>query len=98
MKLPSLETRQTLDPLQSSEQENLGVAIQKWGHKSKNACNLIWWAVLAFQDVMKQQEIRRNKEEKTKKLRKKKPKIQQKPPHFCRGSLLAIFDYKLGMF
>ena len=27
-----------------------------------NACNLIWWAALGFQDVMKQQEIRINKE------------------------------------
>ena len=46
-------------------------------HKSQTyyfACNLIWWAVLGFQDVMKQQEIRINKEKETKTLRKKKPK------------------------
>ena len=43
---------------------------------------------MEFQDVMKQQEIRRNKGKKTKKLRKKKPKIlQQKPPRFCGGFL-----------
>ena len=27
-----------------------------------HACNLIWWAVLGLQDVMKLEEIRRNKE------------------------------------
>ena len=49
------------------------------------ACNLIWWAVLGFQDVMKQQEAKRNKEKKTKTSRKKKHKTQQKPPRFCGG-------------
>ena len=62
------------------------------------ACSLIWWAVLGFQDVMKQQEIWRNKERKTKKLRKKKPKTQQKPPRFCGGFCWPILTIKLGIF
>ena len=36
--------------------------------------------------------------EKTKKLRKKKPKMQQKPPRFCGGFCWAIFDNKIGDF
>ena len=47
---------------------------------------------------MKQQEIRRNKGEKTKKLRKKKRKIQPKPPRFCGGFWLAILDNKIVDF
>ena len=47
---------------------------------------------------MKQQEIRRNKGKKTKKLRKKRPKIQQKEPRFCGGFFWAIFHYKTGHF
>ena len=35
----------------------------------KSACNLIWWAVWGFQDGMQQQDIRRNKGNKTKTLR-----------------------------
>ena len=62
------------------------------------ACNLIWWAVLGFQDGMKQQEIRKNRGEKTKKLRKKRPKIQQKPPRFCGGFSGPFFTIKLGIF
>ena len=46
------------------------------------ACNLIWWAILGFQDVVKQQEIRKIKEITAKNLRKNKPKTQQKPPRF----------------
>ena len=53
---------------------------------------------MGFQDSMKQQEIRRNKGKKTKKLRKKKPKIQQKPPRFCGGFSGPFFTIKLGMF
>ena len=64
----------------------------------KNACNLTWWAVLGFQDSMKQQEIRRNTGKKTKKLRKKKPKIQQKQPRFCGGFSGPFFTIKLGIF
>ena len=62
------------------------------------ACNLIWWAVLGFQDVMKQQEIRRNKEKKTKKLKRKRPKTQQKTATILWRFLFAIFDYKTGDF
>ena len=46
---------------------------------------------------MKQHEIRRNKGKKTKKLRKKKPKIQQQPPR-CYGVFLAIFRHRTGHF
>ena len=47
---------------------------------------------------MKQLEIRRNKGKKTKKLRKKRPKIQEKQPQFC-GCLLGPFlTIKLGIF
>ena len=63
-----------------------------------NACNLTWWGVLGFQDSMKQQEIRRNKGKKTKKLRKKRPKIQQKQPRFCGGFSGPFFTIKLGIF
>ena len=45
---------------------------------------------------MKHQEIGRNKEKKTKKLRKKKPKTQQNRHDFV-AVLLAIFDFKLGI-
>ena len=62
------------------------------------ACNLTWWAVLGFQDSMKQQEIRRNTGKKTKNLRKKKPKIQQKQPRFCGGFSGPFFTIKLGIF
>ena len=62
------------------------------------ACNLIWWAVLGFQDVMTQQEIRRNREKKTNKLRKKKPKTQQKPPRFCGGFCWPFLSRKLFLF
>ena len=62
-----------------------------------HACNLIWRAVLGFQDVMKQQETRRNKERKTKKLRKKKPQTQQKPPRFCGGFCWPVLTIKLGI-
>ena len=61
------------------------------------ACNLIWWAVSGFQDVMKQQEIGRNKEKMTKKLRKKKPKTQQKPPRFSGGFWRPFLTTKLGI-
>ena len=61
-------------------------------------CNLIWWAVLGFQDVMKQHERRRNKEKKTKNLRKKKPKWPTKTATILWRFLLAIFDYKTGDF
>ena len=44
------------------------------------AINLIWWLFWGFQDVMKQQEIRRSKGTKTEKLRTKKPKMKTKPP------------------
>ena len=60
------------------------------------ACNLIWWAVLGFQDVTKQQEKRRNKEKKTKKSRKNQPKTQQKPPRFCAGFCWPFLTIKLG--
>ena len=53
---------------------------------------------MGFQDSMKQQEIRRNKGKKTKKLRKKKPKIQQKQPRFCGGFSGPFFTIKLGIF
>ena len=58
------------------------------------ACNLTWWAVvLGFQDGMKQQEIRREKRgTKTTRLRKKKLKIQQKPPRFCVAVLVGHFS------
>ena len=46
----------------------------------KGTCNLIWWAVWGFQDGMKQQETRRNKGTKKKKLRKKRRKIPEKRP------------------
>ena len=62
------------------------------------ACNLTWWAVLGFQDSMKQQEIKRNEGKMTKKLRKKKPKIQQKQPRFCGGFSGPFFTIKLGAF
>ena len=63
-----------------------------------HACNLIWWAVLGFQDVMKQQEIRRNQGKKQKHWEWKKPKIQQKPPRFCGGVCWPFFTGKLGIF
>ena len=62
------------------------------------ACNLIWWAVLGFEDVMKQQEIGINEEKKTKTLRKKKPKTQQEPPRFCGGFCWPFVTIKLGDF
>ena len=61
------------------------------------ACNLTWWAVLGFQDSMKQQEIRRNKGKKTKKLRKKRPNIQQNS-HVFVAVFLGHFHYKTGHF
>ena len=62
------------------------------------ACNLTWWAVLGFQDSMKQQEIRRNKGKKTKKLRKKKTKNTAKTATFLWRFFWAIFHYKTGHF
>ena len=47
----------------------------------KIACNLIWWAVSGFQYVMKQQELRRNKEKKAETSRKKKPQMANKNRH-----------------
>ena len=47
---------------------------------------------------MKQQDIRRNKEKKTKKSRKKKPKTQQKPPRFCGGFCWPFLTIKPGIF
>ena len=46
---------------------------------------------------MKQQEIRRNKGKKTKKFRKKKPKIQEKQPRFCGCLLGPCLTIKLGI-
>ena len=62
------------------------------------ACNLIWCAILGFQDGVKQQKIRRNKGKKTKKLRLEKPKIQQKTATILWRFLVAIFHYKLVIF
>ena len=59
---------------------------RNWKKIGKNACNLIWRALLGFQDVMKQQEIRRNKEKKTKKLRKKNQKCNKN-----RHDFVAVF-------
>ena len=67
----------------TAHQVRLQAYIYIYRYIDMHACNLIWWAVLGFQDVMKQQETRRNKERKTKKSRKKKHNGQQKPPRFC---------------
>ena len=53
---------------------------------------------MGIQDVMKQQEIRRNKEKRTKKSRKKKPQTPTKTAAILWRVLLAIFDYKTGEF
>ena len=57
------------------------------------------WVFWGFQDVTKQQEITRNKEKMTKKMRKKKPKNgQQKPPRCCGGFCWPFLTIKLGIF
>ena len=60
---------------------------------------LFAWAVLGFQDVMKQEENRRNKREKQKRIRKRKTKNgRQKPPRFCGGFCWPFLTIKLGSF
>ena len=50
---------------------------------------LLW----GFQDVMKQQEVTRNKERKTKNM-EKRPKTLQKLPRFCGGFLWLFYTEK----
>ena len=67
--------------------------------EEKSACNLIWWAVWGFQEVMKQQEIRRNKGKKNKNIEKEGTKNdQQKPPRFCGGFCWPFLTIHTGDF
>ena len=59
------------------------------------AWNLIWWAVLGIQDVMKQQEIRRNKEKK-REIEEEETQNTTKTATILWRFLAAIFDYKIG--
>ena len=53
---------------------------------------------MGFQDVMKQQEIRRNKEKGDKNIEKEETKNATKTATILWRFLLAIFDYKTGDF
>ena len=67
---------------------------------TKNACNLICWAVCGFQDVMKQQEIRSNEGKTKKKLTAKETEdTTTKTVTILWHLLLAIlFTTKSGLF
>ena len=87
----------TKENYQDTERERYCVYIYIYIYIFFYACNLIWWAVLGFQDVMKKQETRRNEDKKRKKLRKKKPKTQQNS-HVFVAVFWAIFRYETGHF
>ena len=70
--------------------------VKKGLHYS--ACNLIWRAVSGFQDVMKQREIGRNKEENDKEIEKEEAQNATKPTRFCGAFCWLLMTIKLGFF